>query len=119
MLKTPPINYSRIEELAEGDKDFKAELVFAIHTSLLDLKTQYLEGAKLQDDEIIQMIRHKIKPTLSLFDMEMLTETINKGKELIEKNGFDYKFFEHLEEFKEAVDHALEEATLYMAAIKK
>ncbi len=119
MLKSPPINYSRIEEMAEGDEDFKTELIFAIHTSLLDLKVTYLQGATLKDDETIQMIRHKIKPTLALFDMERLTHTINSGKAMIEVNGFDQTFSAHIDQFLMDIDEALEEAQSYMAAIKK
>jgi hypothetical protein len=116
MLKNPPLNYTRIEEMAEGDEDFKTELIFAIHTSLLDLKTQYLEGAALKDEETIQMIRHKVKPTLSLFDMETLTSTINRGKKIIESQGFGPKFSIHLEQFLENVDEALDEVQIYMSA---
>jgi hypothetical protein len=119
MLKNPHLNYTRIEEMAEGDEDFKTELIFAVHNSLLDLKTQYLEGATLKDEETLQMIRHKVKPTLSIFDMERLTSTINCGKEIIETQGFGKKFSIHLEQFLAHVNEALEEVCLYMNESKK
>lgn len=119
MLKNPPINYSRIEEMAEGDEDFKTELIFAIHSSLLDLKVTYLKGATLKDDDTIQMIRHKIKPTLSLFEIDKLTETINYGKAHIERYGFDQGFTAHIEEFLKDVNEALEEIQNYMLTTKK
>lgn len=119
MIKSPPINYSRIEEMAEGDEDFKNELIFAIHTSLLDLKVSYLQASTLKDDETLHMVRHKVKPTLVLFNMERLSQTINAGKTLIEENGFDQRFSEHRDQFLRDIDEALEEAQSYMAAAKK
>jgi hypothetical protein len=41
-----PVNFDRIEEMSEGDAEFKAELVAALFKSLSELKEKYLEGSE-------------------------------------------------------------------------
>lgn len=114
MFNTPPINIDRVDEMAEGDNDFKSELIFAIYNSLTELKEKYLEGAEQNDQEIIQQIRHKVKPTLALFEIDRLNEIVISGKEIIEKNGFEGPFHPHMEEFLDAVQEALDHVKLYL-----
>ncbi|MCH7411888.1 hypothetical protein MM213_00195 [Belliella sp. R4-6] len=102
MYNIPPINLERIEEMADGDSDFRYELIVAIHTSLTELKEKYLEGAENENSEAIHHIRHKVKPTMSLFEIERLRKSIQDGKEIIEEKGFKAEFLEHLEEFLDA-----------------
>ena len=51
---------SRINEMAEGDEEFKLELTNAIFNGLRELKEKYTEGILEHDVIKIQQIRHKL-----------------------------------------------------------
>lgn len=102
MSNTPPINFDNIDEMADGDADFKAELVAAIYASLIELKEKYLEGSEDQNEETIHLIRHKVKPTLALFKIDKLSTVILEGKGIIAEKGFKEAFIDHLDEFLDA-----------------
>lgn len=120
MFHKPPIDFEKVDDMVEGDEDFKSELVVAIHQSLLELKEKYQEGATLKDSEVIQQIRHKTKPTLTLFGMESLTEVLNAGKVLIEEKGFDHPNFpKHLEEFLKSVQITIDFVKEYISLQEK
>ncbi|WP_113922213.1 hypothetical protein [Cognataquiflexum aquatile] len=104
-----PVNFDRIEEMSEGDAEFKAELVSALYKSLSELKEKYLEGSELQDLEIISQIRHKVKPALALFEIDMLNAIIQEGKEIISEKGFNEDFMVHLGQFLDAVQEAIDQ----------
>lgn len=118
MQNNPPVNFERIEEMIDGDADFRAELVLAIYNSLLELKEKYLEGAELQDEEIIQEIRHKVKPSLALFEIHLLNDLVTDGKDIIETQGFGPAFLEHLEKFLDAVDETIDYLTPHVKKIE-
>ncbi|WP_041779682.1 hypothetical protein [Belliella baltica] len=108
MSNTPPINFENIDEMADGDADFKAELVAAIYASLIELKEKYLEGAEDQNEETIHLIRHKVKPTLALFEIDKLSNIIQEGKNIIAEKGFKDDFIEHLDAFLDAWQEAFD-----------
>ncbi len=112
MLNTPPINFDRIDEMAEGDAEFKAELISALYKSLTELKEKYLEGAELKDIEIISQIRHKVKPALALFEINRLDGIIQEGKEILTEKGFEKDFMEHLDSFLDAVQDAIDQVNV-------
>ncbi|MFD2036004.1 hypothetical protein ACFSKL_14460 [Belliella marina] len=114
MHKIPPLNFDRIDEMAEGDLEFRTELIAAIHTSLIELKEVYLEGAEKNDGEIIHLIRHKVKPTLALFEINPLSQIINDGKNIIAEKGFGQEFMEHLDAFLDAWQEAFDFVTKKM-----
>ena len=99
----------RISEMAEGDEEFKSELTQAIFNGLLELKEKYAEGLKDQDLVKIQQIRHKVKPTLSMFDLDPLTNSLQEGKEILESEGFSSKFQTHFQDFFTKVEQAIVE----------
>ncbi|MCL6261602.1 hypothetical protein M3O96_21055 [Aquiflexum sp. TKW24L] len=103
-----PVNFDKIEEMSEGDAEFKAELINALYNSLSELKVKYLEGAESQDLEIISQIRHKVKPALTLFEIDILGGIIQEGKEIIVEKGFNQDFLHHLEQFLDAVQNAID-----------
>ncbi|WP_339753460.1 hypothetical protein [Algoriphagus aquimarinus] len=76
-------------EMADGDKDFEKDLTVAIYKGLLELKEKYAEGSSEKDDIKIQQIRHKLKPTLCMFELSHITDELQVGKEIIEGEGFD------------------------------
>lgn len=108
MHNTPPLNFDKIDEMTEGDADFKAELVTAIYNSLIELKDTYIEGAANEDEETIQEIRHKVKPSLVMFEVNPLNDILLEGKEIIETTGFGPEFLAHFEKFLDAVQEAID-----------
>jgi hypothetical protein len=106
----PELNL-RILEMAEGDEDFRIELTDAIHKGLLELETKYMEGFLEKDELKIQQIRHKVKPTLAMFEFEYLAVSIHEGKLLLESEGFGESFEAHFQQFMEAVKGAIEEVS--------
>lgn len=111
MSNTLPINFDNIDEMADGDAEFKAELVSAIYASLVELKEKYLEGAEDQNEETIHLIRHKVKPTLALFEIDKLGTIIQEGKGIIAEKGFKEDFMEHLDAFLDAWQEAFDYIT--------
>lgn len=103
----PPVNFERVEEMAEGDADFRAELVSALFKSLSELKEKYLEGAEKTDLEILSQIRHKVKPALALFEIQTLESILHEGKGILHDQGFNDAFLEHISAFIDAVDEAI------------
>lgn len=112
MLNTPPINFERIDEMCEGDAEFKAELVSALFKSLTELKEKYLEGAELKDIEMLSQIRHKVKPALALFEISRLDGIIQEGKEILTEKGFEQDFIVHLDSFLDAVQEAIDQVNV-------
>lgn len=107
----PELN-QRIEEMSDGDEEFRLELTQAIYRGLLELKKVYSEGNQLKDMHKIQQIRHKVKPTLSMFDFELLTHNLQEGKEILESTGFDDRFQSHFADFIQHVEQAIKEVEL-------
>ncbi|WP_290508371.1 hypothetical protein [Algoriphagus sp.] len=95
--------------MSDGDEEFKKELTQAIFAGLKELKQFYSEGMLQRDLEIIQQIRHKVKPTLGMFEFDDLANSLQQGKEILESAGFGIQFQSHYEEFILQVDKAIEE----------
>jgi translation elongation factor EF-G len=115
MLSNPPINFDRIDEMTEGDADFKAELLTAIYNSLHELREKYLEGSEQQNEITIQEIRHKVKPALSLFEINQINDILNDGKDILAEKGFSKEFIDHLDVFLDAVQDAIDFVRPYIA----
>jgi len=108
MNKIYPNLPDKIEEMAEGDLEFKTQLVLAIQNGIQELKEKYSEGRSCQDAQIIQAIRHKVKPTLQLFGFDDLIDYLNEGKEILESTGFGSKFDKHASKVDLKLDKALD-----------
>ena len=106
MNNSENINFHRVEEMAEGDMEFRSQLLNAIYTSIQDLKKKYVEGLTSHNEEIIQQARHKIKPTLSLFELKKLNEILQEGKVLVSSGGFN-ELETHQGKFLQATDELL------------
>jgi hypothetical protein len=104
----PELN-QRILEMSDGDDEFRMELTSAIYNGLLELKSNYAEGLKEKDEVIIQQIRHKLKPTLMMFEFENLTESLSEGKSILESEGFGPAFELHFQKFLKQVELAIGE----------
>lgn len=98
--------------MSEGDEEFKMELTSAIYNGLVELEVKYSEGLVDRDEVKIQQIRHKIRPTLMMFEFVDLMECLSKGKEILDSEGFSASFEVHFQEFLEKVKVAVSEVLL-------
>jgi hypothetical protein len=106
----PELN-QKILEMAEGDEEFRVELTYAIHQSLLELESKYMEGFLEKDELKIQQIRHKVKPTLAMFEFGQLAISIQEGKSILETEGFGESFRTHFDQFIVKVKRAIDEVS--------
>lgn len=103
----PELN-QRILEMSEGDGEFQMELTIAIYNGLLELQVKYQEGLEEKNEKTIQQIRHKLKPTLSMFGFNDLIDEIENGKEILESIGFTKEFDLHFEQLNMLLEVAIE-----------
>ncbi|MDF2157912.1 hypothetical protein [Algoriphagus sp. CAU 1675] len=96
-----------VNEMSEGDEDFRNELVSAIYNGLIELQTKYTEGTQMQNLETIQQIRHKLKPTLAMFEFEDLGDCLQTGKTILETSGFGQEFDSHAIQFHSKLANAI------------
>ncbi len=95
-------------DMSEGDVEFQKELTLALYKGLMELKEKYAEGSFEKDDFIIQQIRHKMKPTLSMFEFSHIIEELQIGKEIIENEGYEGLAFDsHYQNLQEKLDLAI------------
>lgn len=99
----------RILEMSEGDDEFRVELTTAIYNGLVELATKYSEGLQNKDELKIQQIRHKLKPTLSMFEFDQLTDSLQEGKTILETEGFGVSFEMHFNDFLQKLKTAISE----------
>ncbi len=111
MNNTSPEMYQRILEVAEGDLEFEKKLIGAVYSGLVELRTVYVQGYEERNEVKIQQIRHKIKPTITMFDFRHLALALQSGKEILESEGFRASFDLHLQVFLLLIDQALEEVS--------
>jgi hypothetical protein len=93
------IDYDKVEEMVEGDEEFRTQLFQAIQLAIRELQDTYTKGIMLKDADMIRQARHKIKPTLFLFGLETLNRSLSDGKRLMTAGGFDQDLSEHLRSF--------------------
>lgn len=97
-----------ISDMADGDKEFQLELTVAIHRGLVELKEIYSIGSSEKNEVKIQQIRHKLKPTLSMFELSHIIEELQIGKDIIEGEGFDaVAFSTHYQNLNNKLDLAI------------
>ncbi|MFC3881251.1 hypothetical protein ACFOSV_13750 [Algoriphagus namhaensis] len=98
---------SKIDEMADGDQDFKSQLTRAIKSGMEELKQKYEEGMIQSNEMIIQQVRHKVKPTLMLFGFDDLIEFLNEGKVILESEGFGPSFNAHAKQVSGQLEKAI------------
>ena len=108
-LKYPELR-SLISVMAEGDLEFESQLTMAIHQGLKELKEKYEEGSVTKNEMTLIQIRHKLKPTLSMFQFHDIIAELQYGKEILETNGFDPAFDAHRISFNSKLEIALMES---------
>ncbi len=107
----PELN-QRILEMADGDDEFRIELTSAVYNGLVELQNVYTEGRAEKNEVIIQQIRHKVKPTLAMFEFYQLSDSLQKGKMILESEGFGEAFEVHFQDFLDKIKVALMEVSL-------
>ncbi|EON79345.1 hypothetical protein ADIS_0147 [Lunatimonas lonarensis] len=103
------IDYDKVEEMVEGDEEFRTQLFQAIQVAIRELQDTYAKGIMLKDMDMIRQARHKIKPTLFLFGLETLNRTLSDGKRLMSAGGMDQDFSDHLRSFMGVINELQEE----------
>lgn len=103
----PELN-QRILEMSEGDEEFQMELTNAIYNGLLEVQLKYQDGFKTKNEISIQQIRHKIKPTLSMFEFNDLSEELQNGKDILESKGFCEEFALHCDSLDRKLEVAIQ-----------
>src|SRR5690606_33458672 len=83
-------------------------LLHALYTSVQDLQIKYLEGLRSQDEEVLQQARHKIKHTVTLFQLKKIHSVLSEGKTIISTTGFAV-LDQHEREFVHVTDDLLRE----------
>ena len=103
------IDYDKIDEMVEGDEEFRTQLLEAILVAVKELQYSYIEGIETQKEEMIKQGRHKIKPTLTLFGLKALASTLGEGRQLILKGGFEQDLSAHKNKFLSVSNAILED----------
>lgn len=103
----PDLN-DRILDISEGDTEFMAELTTAIHNGMKELKQKYSEGKFEKNESTIQQIRHKLKPTLIMFEFNDILEELQEGKGIVEKDGFNQEFDRHYNQLMKKLELAID-----------
>lgn len=103
----PDLN-DRILNISEGDTEFMAELAAAIHNGMKELKQKYSEGKLEKNESTIQQARHKLKPTLIMFEFNDILEELQEGKEIVEKDGFSQEFDRHYNQLMKKLELAID-----------
>ncbi|PZX46411.1 hypothetical protein [Algoriphagus chordae] len=94
-----------ISEMSDGDEAFQKKLTLAIYHGLVELKEKYAEGSSEKDKVKLHLIRHKLKPTLNIFELSHIMEELQLGKEIIETEGFESSSFaSHYHRLQEKLD---------------
>lgn len=106
-------NQSELDEIifkvAEGDLEFKQELTLAIYNALLELQNKYVEATHEKNESKILQIRHKLKPTLIMFNFHSIMDELKIGKEILSQKGFDKSFQTHFLSLNEKLNLAISE----------
>ncbi|AWW33319.1 hypothetical protein DN752_23305 [Echinicola strongylocentroti] len=109
MIKSRNINMDKVHEMSEGDMEFQKELLQAIASSVEELKERYEDGITKRDEDILHQARHKVKPTVTIFELRNLSQVLDKGRQLIQQDELDERMNEHWEEFSKVADDLLRE----------
>jgi hypothetical protein len=108
------INFDKLIELSDGDKEFQKDLAIALAKGLKEFNIKYLESGENHDFEGIKNIRHKFKPSLLMFEIFTLQQIMIEGKQILEENGFGELFSNHMFNFQQAIKASILEMDDYL-----
>jgi hypothetical protein len=103
------INFCKIDELVEGDKEFQNQLLDAIITAIKELEVTYMNALDQKCANTLRLARHKIKPTVGMFELNRLAVVLQEGKYLMAKNGIAEELEAHKHAFLQVTSDLLQE----------
>ncbi|WP_137403870.1 hypothetical protein [Echinicola rosea] len=109
MIKSRNINMDKVHEMSEGDLEFQKELLQAIASSVEELKDRYTEAMVQRDEDLLHQARHKVRPTVTIFELRNLSQVLDEGKQVIRHDESEDKVNDHHDQFLKAIDELLRE----------
>lgn len=80
--KSDFVTFAKVEQVANGDRTFIVKLIKTAIGELNKFRDIYLEAFRTKDQKLFQAMKHKIAPSLRLFDVKLLEDEIKKGEML-------------------------------------
>lgn len=82
-------NFQNYLSMAENDTDFLQILTHQSIIGLEELKSKYQSGMETQDIMKLRSIIHKVKPTLTLLDADILMAHLEEAKQILGEDNLD------------------------------
>jgi hypothetical protein len=80
------IDFAGMQELADGDTDFLADLYQEIINQFVEARDGYTEALPTADVETLRRIAHKVSPNLQSLDIDGIPQIFSEVKERL-NNG--------------------------------
>lgn len=85
------VSFEKIYRVANGDHQFVIKLIKTAIVELNKFRDIYLEAFRNRDEKLFHAMKHKILPSLQLFNVGLLESEINKGEVLFNDASSDPK----------------------------
>ncbi|ELR68046.1 hypothetical protein C900_01182 [Fulvivirga imtechensis AK7] len=85
------VDFSKVEKVADGDNQFVTRLLKTAIQELHKYRDIYLDAFRKKDEKLLKAMKHKVGPSLKLFDIALLEKEIEKGEMLINDSSADPK----------------------------
>lgn len=83
------VNFSKVEKVANGDGQFISRLLTTAIQELHKYRNIYLDAFRKKDEKLLHAMKHKVRPSLQLFNIALLEKEIEKGEMLINDPSAD------------------------------
>ena len=116
------VNFSKYDELADGDYEFMVQLLNQTILDFTDSKIKYLEAAHIQDESTMGKISHKITPSIKLFCLTEMENAIAAQRSIIKEGQYQIvsEQFDALStEIEKMFEKVIEEVSVQINYIKK
>ncbi len=84
--ETIDLNFEKLLEITEGDKDFMFNLFNSYFKSLAECKSEFEKHLNKEDPEALKFLLHKIRATIKTFDIRSLEQVLSETILRIESN---------------------------------
>ncbi len=84
--ETIDLNFDKLLEITEGDKDFMFNLFNSYFKSLAECKSEFEKHLNKEDTEALKFLLHKIRATIKTFDIRSLEQVLSETIQRIEAN---------------------------------
>lgn len=82
-------NYEAILDLADGNIDFLQEFIQKLITSFEEFREQYIKSMQSINLENLRFYHHKIKSSLDMFEINLLSDNIQKSRNIISETSMN------------------------------